>query len=159
MSEILPAAPAHLAVTDRLHVSTSVLLARWLTHRSPQQLRQHLTRIARGARPATYAEAAAARDAVLTASARTRGGSACLVRSVATALVCRARGTWPTWCVGVLAAPPFAAHAWIEADDRIVEEPTSRTDFRTFFAVTAGGTGLEPDRPTGRSTATTAGRR
>ncbi|OZC84947.1 hypothetical protein CH254_20060 [Rhodococcus sp. 06-412-2C] len=101
----------------------------------PNSLRSVLERIAAGARPATYEEARLARDAVLTASPYSRGGSACLPRSLATALVCRARGTWPQWCVGVLSSPPFTAHAWIEVDGVIVDEPMAKSDFSTFFSV------------------------
>lgn len=34
-------------------------------------------------------------------------------------------------------APPFAAHAWIEADDRIVDEPIDASYLRTFYRVGA----------------------
>jgi len=52
-------------------------------------------------------------------------------------LLCRQRGYAPTWCVGVVATPPFAAHAWIEADDRIVDEPIDASYLRTFYRVGA----------------------
>ncbi|WP_341867974.1 lasso peptide biosynthesis B2 protein [Amycolatopsis circi] len=45
-----------------------------------------------------------------------------LQRSIAAALLCRLRGSWPTWCTGVRTSP-FAAHAWIEADGRAIGEP------------------------------------
>jgi hypothetical protein len=46
----------------------------------------------------------------------------CLQRAIATALLCRLGGVWPTWCTGVRTAP-FAAHAWIEVDGQPVGEP------------------------------------
>ena len=78
-----------------------------------------------------------ARDDILSASAVCRGDRACLIRSVAAMLLCRQRGYAPTWCVGVVATPPFAAHAWIEADDRIVDEPIDASYLRTFYRVGA----------------------
>ncbi|TDC20595.1 lasso peptide biosynthesis B2 protein [Streptomyces sp. 8K308] len=47
-------------------------------------------------------------------------------RSLASALLCRLRGTWPTWCSGAR-TPPFAAHAWIEAEGSPVGEPRDTT--------------------------------
>ncbi|MFI9215008.1 lasso peptide biosynthesis B2 protein [Streptomyces werraensis] len=46
----------------------------------------------------------------------------CLPRSLGAALLCRLRGTWPTWCAGVRVVPPFTAHAWIEAEGSLVGE-------------------------------------
>ena len=146
MSDVLPRTPAALHLLERVAVGTAVVLARVLAHASPDTTRRILTATARGARPASYEDAHVARDAVLTVSAFCRGGSSCLPRSLATALVCRTRGTWPDWCVGVLTAPPFTAHAWIEADGRIVDEPMAGADFATFFRVRSGRT--EPDHPT-----------
>ena len=48
-------------------------------------------------------------------------GPKCLERSVATALLCRMRGSWPDWCAGV-ALEPFRAHAWVEAEGSVVGE-------------------------------------
>ena len=52
-------------------------------------------------------------------------------------LLCRQRGYAPTWCVGVVATPPFAAHACIEADNCIVDEPIDASYLRTFSRVGA----------------------
>ncbi len=93
--------------------------------------------VVRGAQPADYSIARDARDDILSASAVCRGDRACLIRSVAAMLLCRQRGYAPTWCVGVVATPPFAAHAWIEADDRIVDEPIDASYLRTFYRVGA----------------------
>jgi hypothetical protein len=61
-------------------------------------------------------------------------GQGCLPRSIAAALLCRARGSWPGWCVGVRTAP-FAAHAWIEADGDPVGEPLGTESFRRVIVV------------------------
>ncbi|WP_319637756.1 lasso peptide biosynthesis B2 protein [Streptomyces milbemycinicus] len=103
-----------------------------------------MTRLRKGARPATYAEARAAREAVVAVSLRCAGDEGCLPRSLATVLPCRAvpgraRGTWPTWTVGVRARLPFGAHAWVEAEGRMVEERADPSYFRPLFSVPAEG--------------------
>jgi hypothetical protein len=121
----IPVAPSSAVLpglTTRLAVQAVVAAARLLARRPPRRLRQVLTVVASGARPATYAEAAQARDTVLAVSVRCCGPRACLPRSIAVALLCRLRGTWPTWCAGVVAVPPFTAHAWVEVDGRPVDE-------------------------------------
>jgi hypothetical protein len=90
----------------------------------PRRLRTVLTLLSRRAKPATYAEAKAAKDAVLAVSLTCLGVHGCLPRSLATALLCRMRGAWPTWRTGARVRPPFGAHAWVEAEGRPVEEPT-----------------------------------
>jgi hypothetical protein len=111
----------HLPVHRRLLPLLAVALARPLTGMSPRRLRAVLATARRGARPATATQAAAARTEVVSVSLRC-AGKGCLQRSIATALLCRARGTWPTWCTGVR-THPFAAHAWVEVDHRPVGEP------------------------------------
>lgn len=137
MSDVLPYEVARVGIRDRIAVKTAVAVGRLLAHAPPRTLRAVLGTAARGALPASYAQARAARDTVLTVDAFTRGGSACLPRSIATALICRSRGVWPSWCVGVLATPPFTAHAWVAAEDRIVDEPMGSDDFSTLFSVSA----------------------
>ncbi|AQZ62002.1 polyketide beta-ketoacyl synthase [[Actinomadura] parvosata subsp. kistnae] len=88
----------------------------------PNRLRAVLRLLRHGARPATYAQAKAARDAVLAVSLTCLGVHGCLPRSLATTVLCRLRGSWPTWCSGVRMRPPFAAHAWVEAEGTPVEE-------------------------------------
>lgn len=141
MSEVLPEAPVDLRLLTKIQVGVFVSVSRVLSRRSPKQLRHMLARLSTGARPATYDEAKHARDTVLTASPRCRGRTACLIRSLAVLMLCRVRGTWPTWCVGVLVTPPFSAHAWVEAGGEIVDEPMSSADFRTFFTVPAKSAG------------------
>lgn len=138
MSEMLPEEPVRVPLSSRLLVSLIVPTSKVLSRKPPQRLRQLLGRLSAGARPAGYAETKLARDQLLTASALCRGRSACLTRSLSVLLLCRTRGIWPTWCVGVLTASPFTAHAWVEADGRMVDEPVDSRYFCTLFTVPAG---------------------
>lgn len=61
-------------------------------------------------------------------------GDGCLPRSLATALLCRLRGTWPTWCAGARTAP-FAAHAWVEVAGEPVGEPHPAGYYRALVTV------------------------
>jgi hypothetical protein len=117
----------------RLCAVLAVGAARLLTRRPPRDVRRVLTRLAKGARPATYDEAAAARAAVLRVSVMC-AGDGCLQRSVAIALLCRVRGAWPTWRVGVRTMP-FRAHAWVEAEGTAVGESTDTTLWRPLITV------------------------
>ncbi|WP_198671342.1 lasso peptide biosynthesis B2 protein [Desertihabitans aurantiacus] len=137
MSDVLPSQPRRAGLIDQLRTRAAVGSALALAKLPPHTLRRLLRGVSTGARPASYAEVRELRDTVLSVSAFCRGGSACLVRSLATALLCRSRGLWPEWCVGVLSAPPFTAHAWLEAEGRIVDEPMSSADFAKFFTITA----------------------
>jgi hypothetical protein len=96
--------------------------ARLLARLPPYRIGQVLRLIRRGAEPATEEEAADARSTVTAASRHCRGPQGCLPRSLATAVLCRLRGVWPTWCTGVRTTP-FAAHAWVEVAGRPVGEP------------------------------------
>ncbi|MCZ0991656.1 lasso peptide biosynthesis B2 protein [Streptomyces diastatochromogenes] len=71
-------------------------------------------------RPATTSQALAAREAVVALSARC-AGEGCLQRSVATALLCRMRGSGRTGAR--VRTAPFRAHAWVEVDGLPVGEP------------------------------------
>lgn len=132
---VLPDANVQVTALDRITALAAVTGARVLARLSPDQLAEVLRRVARNARPATYNEARRARQVVLTVSTRCCGREACLPRSLAAALLCRRRGQWPTWCAGVLAAPPFTAHAWIEADGRMVDEYADDTALTTLISV------------------------
>ncbi len=143
MSDVLPHEVARPTLPAQVATVAVAAAARGLAKTPPRFLRRVLGVLSVGAHEATYEEARAARDLVLTVSAYTRGGSACLPRSIATALVCRRRGVWPDWCVGVLSAPPFTAHAWVEAEGRIVDEPMTSADFSKLFSVPAP-TGVRP---------------
>src|SRR5207247_420022 len=75
--------------------------ARIVGRRSPKRIAAVLAKISEGARPATYAEASYARAVVTNTSLTCAAPKGCLPRSIATALLCRTHGSWPTWCVGV----------------------------------------------------------
>ncbi|MEV6302676.1 lasso peptide biosynthesis B2 protein [Actinoplanes sp. NPDC051861] len=113
----------------------AVLAARALAVLPPRRLRTVLAVLRRGARPAGYAEAKAARDLVIAVSLRCLGPRGCLPRALATVLLCRLAGTWPTWCVGVRVAPPFGAHSWVEADGLLVDEPMPEGYLARLFTV------------------------
>ncbi|GGN63914.1 hypothetical protein GCM10010112_23600 [Actinoplanes lobatus] len=117
----------------------AVLLARGLAMAPPKRIRAVLTVLRRGARPSGYAEAKASRDMVLAVSLRCLGPQGCLPRSLATVILCRLAGHWPAWCVGVGTAPPFTAHAWVEADGRMVDEPMPDGYLAKLITVPASG--------------------
>lgn len=94
-----------------------------------------LDRLRRGARPATFDQAQTARGTVVAVSLACGGREGRLPRSLATALLCRLHGQWPTWCVGARRVSPFGAHAWVEADGVPVGEGLPPDYFRTFFTV------------------------
>ncbi|WP_372502979.1 lasso peptide biosynthesis B2 protein [Streptomyces rhizoryzae] len=70
----------------------------------------------------------------MTAVSTVCAGRYCLQRSLATALLCRLRGVWPTWCTGVR-TPPFSAHAWVEAEGRQVGGPPGTASYRPVLTV------------------------
>ncbi|GLZ29266.1 hypothetical protein Lesp02_14560 [Lentzea sp. NBRC 105346] len=123
-----------LALHRRVTPLAAVAVARGLARLRPKRLRLVLERVRAGARPATSVEALAARDAVVSVSLRCAGEQGCLQRSIATALLCRLRGTWPTWCTGVRTAP-FSAHAWVEVGGAPVGEPFPAGYYRRLLAV------------------------
>jgi hypothetical protein len=108
-------------------------IGRLLVKLPPARLQPLLRLLSRGTRPATYAEAARARDSVVAVSTRC-AGLGCLQRSVAVLLLCRTRGAWADWCTG-FRTQPFGAHAWVEAEGRPVGEPGELKAFRTVLAV------------------------
>lgn len=112
-----PPVPLHRRLAARLAVAASRVLASL----PPRRLRAALRLLRTGARPATTAQATAARDAVVRVSTRC-AGQHCLQRSLATALLCRMAGSWPTWRTGVRTSP-FRAHAWVEVDGQPIGEP------------------------------------
>ncbi|MEK8172034.1 lasso peptide biosynthesis B2 protein [Streptomyces sp. M19] len=86
-----------------------------------------------GAVPATAAQALRARRAVVAVSRRCASHGSHLQRSIAVALLCRAWGSWPTWCTGC--APTLHPHAWIEAEGRLIGEPHPPGHYRPLFTV------------------------
>ncbi|XTZ15595.1 lasso peptide biosynthesis B2 protein [Micromonospora echinospora] len=135
MSQVLPVAQVRVPVTTRLVIRAVVRVARVVSKQKPATLRRFLAAASRGSRPALYTEVSRARNEILTVSATCRGSSACLVRSTAVVLLCRLRGSWADWCVGVMADPPFQAHAWVEAEGRFVDEIAGRVELRELFRV------------------------
>jgi hypothetical protein len=127
--------PRSVPFVRRVLTRITVGAARVLSTQPPGRIRRILGVLRRGARPAGYAEAKAARDDVLAVSLACAGREGCLPRSLATVLLCRLHGEWPTWCVGARRLPPFAAHAWVEADGVPVDEGYPPDYFRKFFTV------------------------
>lgn len=123
--------PLRRRIPVRLAVGTAWLLAR----RHPRRIRAVLERLRRGARPAGLDQTRAAHDAVVAVSLACAGREGCLPRSLATILLCRLHGQWPTWCVGVRRLPPFGAHAWVEAEGVPVGEDYPPDYFRPLFSV------------------------
>jgi hypothetical protein len=127
--------PSAVPWRQRIVTRLAVGLARLLATRSPREIRKVLSVLRRGARPATLEQARAVRDRVITVSLACAGHEGCLPRSLATVLLCRAHGSWPTWCVGVRRLEPFGAHAWVEAEGVPVNEDYPPDYFRTLFTV------------------------
>ena len=120
-------------------VRAAVAVALLAAQLRPDRLRRLLSLLSRGARPASYGEALAAHESVVATSRRCAGWYGCLPRSIATALLCRMSGTWPTWHAGVRAAPPFAPHAWVEAGGRMPEEGAEAAAYRPLMTVSVRG--------------------
>ncbi|MFI7140018.1 lasso peptide biosynthesis B2 protein [Streptomyces massasporeus] len=98
----------------------------------PARLRTVLEFARRGAAPATAAQALRAREEVVSLSLRC-AGQGCLQRSTATALLCRMRGAGPPGAPGC--APPFADHAWVEAERQLVGEGHPKGHFKTHISI------------------------
>ncbi|UNO38364.1 lasso peptide biosynthesis B2 protein [Streptomyces sp. MST-110588] len=133
--ETLPYRPRSIPLARRLTARMAVGCAHVLATLPPGRIRVVLRLLRYGAKPATLAEAARARQTVLAVSLAAGGSKGCLPRSLATVLLCRLHGQWPAWCVGVRARPPFAAHAWVEAEGELVGENVPASYFQRFFAV------------------------
>ncbi|MBL7516791.1 lasso peptide biosynthesis B2 protein, partial [Frankia sp. CNm7] len=134
----------------RLRARLAVAAARALSTQPPARIRAVLAAASRGAVPATWGTAQRAGDDVTAVSQLCRNESGCLPRSVATALLCRMSGSWPTWRVGVRAVAPFAAHAWVEVDGHLVGESAPDGYFRPLMTVAptrARWDTAEPRRP------------
>ncbi|KAA2267148.1 lasso peptide biosynthesis B2 protein [Solihabitans fulvus] len=124
---------ARPSLSRRVAAHAAVSAARLLAHLSPRQIQAVLRAVRRGAAPAPYATALATRHQV-TAVSTLCAGRYCLQRSLATALLCRLGGTWPTWRTGVRVSP-FAAHAWVEAEGRPVGEPEDTGTYHPMLTV------------------------
>ncbi|WP_433272484.1 lasso peptide biosynthesis B2 protein [Actinosynnema sp. CS-041913] len=117
----------------RLCARVAVVAALALAKLPPRRIRRTLSFLRRGAPPATHQQARAARDAVVAVSV-TCAGKGCLPRAIATALLCRMRGCWPTVRIGARTAP-FGAHAWVEAEGRPVGESEQVGTFHPLLTV------------------------
>lgn len=117
--------PENITVSFRTKLAArlAVLVARWLKNKPPKKIQTVLRRLSKGARTAGYDEVARAREIVVGTSLVCTGPEGCLPRSIATVVLCRLQGTFPTWCAGVRVTPPFGAHAWVVAEGRDVGEP------------------------------------
>jgi hypothetical protein len=133
--ETIPYRPDRVPFARRWVIRGTALFAELLARRSPQQIQRALTWLRRGARPATVGEVADIRAAVVAASLGCAGREACLRRSLTVTLLCRMRGIWATWCVGPRTVPPFAAHAWVEAEGMPVGENVSEGYFQKLISV------------------------
>ncbi|MFF7549278.1 lasso peptide biosynthesis B2 protein [Streptomyces canus] len=127
--------PHSVPLRHRITVRLAVGAARLLARRQPRHIRAVLELLRRGARPATVDRTRHARDAVVAVSLACAGREGCLPRSLATILLCRLHGQWPTWCVGVRRLAPFGAHAWVEAEGVPVGEEHPPDYFRRLFTV------------------------
>jgi hypothetical protein len=135
VSEAIFYNPRAVPWSRRMVTRLAVGIARLLATRSPREIRMVLSLLRGGARPATVEQAKAIRDSVVTVSLACAGREGCLPRSLATVLLCRVRGCWPTWCVGARRLEPFGAHAWVEAEGVPVGEDYPSDYFRIFFRV------------------------
>ncbi|WP_442941665.1 lasso peptide biosynthesis B2 protein [Nocardia sp. NBC_00416] len=125
--------PRKLSLTEWSAGLFAVGAGRSIAHLPPLRITQLFRILRLGARPATIGEAAAARETVISIS-MVCAGEGCLPRSIAAALLCRVRGTWPRWCTGVC-VEPFRAHAWIEAEGRMVGESATTDKYEVVLSV------------------------
>lgn len=139
-----PPERVRLALHTRVVTVAAIALAAPLTQLPPKVLRAVLAFVSRRARPATAAQASAAREAVVASSIRC-AVNGCLQRSIATALICRVHGTWPTWRLGARTTP-FGAHAWVEAEGRMIDEPIPVGYYVPLVTVAPPEPGAAPDR-------------
>ncbi|MFI6291489.1 lasso peptide biosynthesis B2 protein [Nonomuraea sp. NPDC050790] len=138
-------APEAFRRRERWAARVAVAAARVLARRPPKSIAAILTTLSRRARPAGFEQASRARAVVTGTSLACASPQGCLARSIATALLCRMGGTWPTWCAGVRTLPPFGAHAWVTAEGREVGEPTPPGYHRVLLQVPPA---REKDGPT-----------
>ncbi|MFF4607582.1 lasso peptide biosynthesis B2 protein [Streptomyces sp. NPDC001339] len=127
--------PTGVPLTLRLAARLIILPAVLLSFLPPRRIRAVLGAVRHGAAPASAAQAKSARDAVCAVSLFCAGPRGCLPRSLGTALLCRLGGNWPTWCTGVGKVPPFAAHAWVEVEGRLVDEGVPDDYFARLLTV------------------------
>lgn len=126
--------PGRITPAHRVLTALCAAAAGPLARARPRHIRAVLRLLRRGASPATPEQTAAARHAVVTVSARCAATRSCLRRSLATTLLCRARGVWPTWCTAVR-TDPFGAHAWVAVDGEPIGEPAHERGYTPIITV------------------------
>ncbi|MFH8562017.1 lasso peptide biosynthesis B2 protein [Streptomyces sp. NPDC017988] len=138
--------PSHppLPLRQRPATLLAIAMGRLLAALPPQRIVRILHLLRRGTAPATTAQTLAARTATVTLSQRCASDRGCLQRSLATTVLCRMRGVWPTWCTGIRTRP-FSAHAWVAVEDTPVGEPHSGDYYTPILLVPPG----PPARPRG----------
>jgi hypothetical protein len=112
-----------------------VRAARIVVRLPPRRIEWSLKQLRRGSHPASFEDAERWRRQVVEVSPDAAGRFGCLTRSVATTLLSRRYGAWTTWCVGVRAELPFAAHAWVEAEGQLVGEAGDMDTFSRLIVV------------------------
>lgn len=127
--------PRSVPMPVRIAVRVASGLAAVLAVQAPRRIERVLRLLRKGAAAATYARTRGLRDATTAVSLPCAGPEGCIRRSITVALLCRAGGMWPTWCVGVRSVPPFSAHAWVEAEGEMVGESLPREAFLTIITV------------------------
>lgn len=130
-------APRSVPLRLRLAVRLASAVAAVLAAQPPHRIERVLMFLRKGAAPARHDDARRLREATTAVSLHCAGPEGCLRRSIAVALLCRAHGRWPTWRVGVRTVPPFGAHAWAEAEGRMVGESLPPETFRAIITVAA----------------------
>ena len=103
----------------------------------PDRLQRLISLVVRGTQLADYSVVCDVRCEILFVSGMFRGDMACLIRSVAAMLSVQAARLRADVVRRRRRHAPFAAHAWIEADNRIVDEPIGASYLRTFYRVGA----------------------
>lgn len=116
-------------------VHIAMAMASLLSRVRPSAIQQILSILRLGARPSRPDEAESAFHDVHQVAPHLRGPTRCLARSLTVVIVCRFRGHWPTWCVGVRIQPPFVPHAWVEVDRRCIGEVGGAVSYRTMLTV------------------------
>jgi Transglutaminase-like superfamily len=136
MPEAVLHRPRSVPLSRRVLAYVAVGAARLLATQPPRRIRAVLGWLCRGAKPATFEQAKAARDAVTAVSLTCAAREGCVPRSLATILLCRLQGRWASWCVGARRVPPFGADAWVEVGGIPVGEDQYPSDyFRKLFTV------------------------
>ncbi|GGM41460.1 hypothetical protein GCM10012275_10570 [Longimycelium tulufanense] len=133
--EAIPYAPKQVPPARRWIVFAVSMAGKALARLNPRSVQRVLSTVRRGARPARCQEVEEIRRTLLLVSLACAAREGCLRRSITVALLCRLRGSWPTWHVGVRAVPPFAAHAWVEAEGIPVGEHVPASYLRPLLSV------------------------